>query len=141
MIFVNANSAQVTYSSEAGRGYIYFCEPHTSNITGTAELFENSNIMIDLDRKVPIYGIELEGETASNIKQIAGKIHIFTKEQTVDGQMYYRFRLNNKAIKRTVSYPKAKTILFHFADKRGIELIGIDIFDTKSYSEQYLTGN
>ena len=138
---MNADRAQVTYSSEARRGYIYFCEPHTANITGTAELFENSNIMVDLDRKVPIYGIELEGETASNIKQIAGKIHIFTKEQTVDGQMYYRFKLNNKAIKRTVSHPKAKTILFHFADKRGIELIGIHIFDTKSYSEQYLTGN
>ena len=138
---MNADRAQVTYSSEARRGYIYFCEPSTSKITGTTELFENSNIMIDLGRKVPIVGIELEGETASNIKQIAGKIHIFTKEQTVDGQMYYRFRLNNKAIQRTVSYPKAKTILFHFADKRGIELIGIDIFDTKSYSEQYLTGN
>ena len=131
----------MTYSSEAGRGYIYFGEPHTANITRTTELFENSNIMIDLARKVPIYGIELEGETASNIKQIAGKIHIFTKEQTVDGKMYYRFRLNNKVIKRTVFYPEVQTILFHFADKRGIELIGIDIFDTKSYSEQYLTGN
>ena len=138
---MNADRAQVTYSSEARRGYIYFCEPHTANITGTAELFENSNIMVDLDRKVPIYGIELEGETASNMKQIAGKSHIFTKEQTVDGQLYYRFRLNNKATKKSVSYPKAKTILFHFADKQGIELIGIDIFDIKSYSEQYLTGN
>lgn len=133
-------NSQVTYSIEARRGYIYFCEPYTSNITGTDELFENSTIMIDLAKKVPIVGIELEGETASKMKQIAGESHIFTKEHTVDGQMYYRFRLNNKAIKRTVSHPKAKLIRFHFADKQGIELIGIDILDTKLYCEQYLTG-
>ncbi len=111
---MNANRAQVTYSSEARRGYIYFCEPSTSKMTGTKELFENRNIMIDLGRKVPIVGIELEGETASNMKQIARKIHIFTKEQTVDGQMYYRFKLNNKAIKRTVSHPKSENNIVPF---------------------------
>jgi uncharacterized protein YuzE len=131
---------QVTYDKEVEMGYIYFSEPSKYTITHTEELPENDDIMLDFGVEAPVVGIELEGETARKIKHIAGKVNIFKKELTVDGQIYYSFRLNNVMIRKSISHPNAKTILFHFSDENCQDFIGIDILDTKSYSEQYLIG-
>lgn len=131
---------QVTYDNDAKMGYIYFSEPSKYTITYTQELPENDDIMLDFGEKVPVVGLELAGETARRIKQIAGKANIFKKELTVDGQIFYSFRLNNAMIRKSISHPNAKTILFHFSDENCQDFIGIDILDIKSYSEQYLIG-
>lgn len=133
--------SQVTYDSEVKMGYIYFTEPYKSNITRTEELQENSCIMLDLGGDVPIVGIELEGESARRIERIAGELHIFKKEMTADGNPYYSFRLNDEEISQSIFHPDVKSFVFHFSDTNCEELIGIDIFDSKSYSEQYLTGH
>ncbi|MGM0877428.1 MAG: DUF2283 domain-containing protein [Bacillota bacterium] len=131
---------QVTYDNDAMMGYIYFSEPSKYTITYMEELPENDDIMLDFGEQVPVVGIELEGKTARKIKHIAGKSNIFKKELTVDGQIYYSFRLDNPMIRKSISHPNAKTILFHFSDENCQDFIGIDILDTKSYSEQYLIG-
>ncbi|MDE5053269.1 DUF2283 domain-containing protein [Niallia taxi] len=131
---------QVTYDNTAKMGYIYLSEPFKYKITYTEELPENDDIMLDFGEEVPVVGLELEGETASKIKQIAGNANIFTKELTAEGKVYYSFRLNNKMIRMTVSHPDAGTILFHFSDENCKDFLGIDIWEAKSYSEQYLIG-
>ena len=131
---------QVTYDNDAMMGYIYFSEPSKYKITYTEELPENDDIMLDFGEAVPVVGIELEGETARKILHMSGKANNFKKELTVDGQIYYSFRLNNTMIRKSIFHPNAKTILFHFSDENCQDFIGIDILDTKPYSEQYLIG-
>ena len=131
---------QITYDNDVKMGYIYFSEPGKYTITYTEELPENDDIMLDFGEEIPVVGLELEGETARKIKQIAGKANIFKKELTVDGQIYYSFRLNNAMIRKSISHSNAETILFHFSDLKCQDFIGIDILDTKSYSEQFLIG-
>ncbi|MDR7080570.1 uncharacterized protein YuzE [Neobacillus niacini] len=131
---------QVTYDNDANMGYIYFDEPFKYTVTYTEELPGNDDIMLDFGEEIPIIGIELEGVTARKIKQIAGKTNIFKKELTPDGKNYYSFRLNNEMVRKSIYHPNVKTILFHFSDDNCQDFIGIDIFETKSYSEQYLIG-
>lgn len=132
---------QVTYDPEVERGYIYFTEPYKSTITRTEELQENNGIMLDFGEDVPLVGVELEGESARKIERIAGAVHIFKKEMTADGKPYYSFRLTDGEISQSIVHPDVEFIVFHFSDTNCEELIGIDIFDSKSYCEQYLTGH
>ena len=131
---------QVTYDKEVEMGYIYFSEPSKYTITHTEELPENDDIMLDFGEEVPIVGIEIEGETAKKIELIADKVHIFKKEVTTDGKTYYSFRLNDEITRKSISHPDVESIVFHFSDTNCEDFIGIDIFDSKSYSEQYLIG-
>ena len=140
IVFMDNKRNQVTYKNDAMMGYIYFSEPSKYRITYSEELPENDDIMLDFGKGVPIVGIELEGATARKIKHIAGKANIFKKELTVDGQIYYSFRLNNTMIRKSISHHNADTILFHFSDEKCQDFIGIDILDTELYSEQYLIG-
>jgi uncharacterized protein YuzE len=140
MVYMDYIDNQVTYDKEAEMGYIYLSERFKDRVTYTEELPDNDDIMLDFGRVVPIIGIELEGETARKMERIAGKSNIFTKELTRDGKVYYSFRLSNETIKKSISHPNAEKILFHFSDANCEDFIGIDIFDTKSYSEEYLTG-
>ncbi|MET3319669.1 UNVERIFIED_ORG: uncharacterized protein YuzE [Peribacillus simplex] len=131
---------QVTYDKEVEMGYIYFSELSKYTITHTEELPENDDIMLDFGEEVPIVGIEIEGETARKIERIADKVHIFKKEVTTDGKTYYSFRLNDEITRKSISHPDVESIVFHFSDTNCEDFIGIDIFDSKSYSEQYLIG-
>ncbi|MEK3805981.1 DUF2283 domain-containing protein [Bacillus sp. FSL H8-0547] len=131
---------QVTYDRDAEMGYIYFSEPSKYTITYTEELPENDDIMLDFGEEVPIIGIELEGKTARKIELIADKVHIFKKKVFTDGKTYYSFRLNDEITRKSISHPDVESIVFHFSDTDCEDFIGIDIFDSKSYSEQYLTG-
>lgn len=131
---------QVTYDEDAEMGYIYFSEPFKHKVTYTEELPGNDDIMLDFGEEVPIIGIELEGETARKIEHIAAKTNIFKKELTPDGKNYYSFRLNTEMVRKSIFHPNVKTILFHFSDDNCHDFIGIDIFETKSYSEQFLIG-
>ncbi|MFJ7951657.1 hypothetical protein ACIQZG_09030 [Lysinibacillus sp. NPDC096418] len=141
--------SQVRYSSDAGRGYIYFNERSKNNIryTGDLELEEAHEFLLDFDKKWNIVGIELEGVAAQRIRKIAGQSHVFQKKVNTDGQVYYVLRLTNEKIRTTIFHPKAKDIHFHFADVPcqdyvGIrDFIGIDILDNDFYSEQYLVGD
>lgn len=141
--------SQVRCSEDAGRGYIYFDIPLKNKIhhTGDLEKAEAYDFILDFDKKWNIVGIELEGFAAKKISSIDGQSHIFQKKVNKYGKVYYSFRLSNEKIRTTISHPKAKDVLFHFADVRcqdyiGIrDFIGIDIFDNGFYSEQYLTGN
>ena len=131
---------QVTYDKEVEMGYIYFSEPSKYKITHTEELPENDDIMLDFGEEVPIVGIELEGETARKIELIADKVNIFKKEVTTDGKTYYSFRLNDEITRMSIFHPDIESIVFHFSDTNCEDFIGIDIFDSKSYSEKYLIG-
>lgn len=138
--------SQVRYSADVGRGYIYFNERSKNNIRYTKDLEEAYEFLLDFDKKWNIGGIELEGLAAKKISTIAGQSHIFQKKVTEDGRVYYAFRLTNEKIRTTISHPKARNVLFHFADVAcqdyvGIrDFIGIDIFENGFYSEQFLVG-
>lgn len=131
---------QVTYDKDAEKAYIYLCEPFIGSAVSTEELEENDDIMIDFGHKVPVVGVELEGDTAKKIIPLAGRSHIFKKEITADNKVVYSFRLNDKSVKQSVAHPDAAKILFLFADTNCLDFIGIDIYNTDSYSEQFLIG-
>ena len=141
--------SQVTYSADAGRGYIYFDVPlkNTIHCTGDLEKEEAHEFLLDFDKKWNIVGIELEGLSAKKISSLDGQSHIFQKKVNTAGQVYYAFRLSNEKIRTTISHPKAKNVLFHFADVPcqdyiGIrDFIGIDILENDFHSEQYLVGD
>lgn len=141
--------SQVRYSAESEMGYIYFDVPlkNTIRSTGDLEVGEAYEFLIDFDKKWNIIGIELEGEAARRISKIAGQSHIFQKKVNLDGQVYYALRLTNEKIRTTISHPKSKNVLFHFADVLcqdyiGIrDFIGIDILANDFHSEQFLVGD
>lgn len=140
--------SQVRYSAEVGRGYIYFDIPFKNKISCTGDLDKGGayDFLLDFDKKWNMVGIEIEGLVAEKIRTIAGQSHVFQKKVNADGQVYYSLRLTDEKIRTTVTHPKAKNILFHFADVpcqdySGIrDFIGLDIFDNGFYSEQYLVG-
>ena len=140
--------SQVRYSAEVGRGYIYFDIPLKKKISCTGDLEKGKayDLLLDFDKKWDIVGIELEGRAAERIRTIAGQSHVFQKKVNLNGQVYYSLRLINEKIRTTITHPKAKNILFHFADVpcrdySGIrDFIGLDIFNNGFYSEQYLIG-
>ncbi|MFJ7746920.1 DUF2283 domain-containing protein [Peribacillus sp. NPDC097295] len=131
--------AQVTYDKEVEMAYIYFCEPSTYKITSSKELPGNDDIMLDFGEGIPIVGIELGGETARRMEMLADKGHIFKKEVTTDGKTYYSFRLSDEKPRKSIFHPDVESIVFHFSDTICEDFLGIDIFDSESYSEQDLT--
>lgn len=133
---------QITYDPEAEMGYIHLLDPSVPHrIVKTEELFENDDFILDFGEKVPIVGIELEGKTAEKIKPFDGESKIFKKDLNGNGDLYYSFRLNEKEIEMSVCHPEAKTIIFHFSDKKCENFVGLDIIDVHSYSEEFLTLN
>jgi uncharacterized protein YuzE len=132
---------QVTYDKDAERAYLYLCEPFIGTVASTEELEENDDILIDFGHKVPVVGVEIEGNTAKTVMHLDGKTHIFKKEMTAANEVIYSFRLNDKAVKQSVAHPVAEKIVFVFSDIDCLDFIGIDIYDTESYSEQFLVGN
>ncbi|MGE7603500.1 DUF2283 domain-containing protein [Peribacillus sp. NPDC097675] len=133
------NRAQVTYDREVEMGYIYFCEPSLYKVTSTEELPVNDDIMLDFGEGIPIVGIELGGDTARKVETLADKGHIFKKEVTGDGKTYYTFRLSDERPRKSIFHPEVDSIVFHFSDTTCEDFIGIDIFDSDSYSELDLT--
>ncbi|MFE4132258.1 hypothetical protein [Peribacillus sp. YIM B13482] len=130
----------MTFDDDAGMGYIYLAEPLKHTITKTDELPLNEDIILDFGKGIPIIGIELEGKTALKIKGLADEMPTFTIGITADGESYYSLRLNDVLVKRSVTHPDAKKLVFLFSDPDCREFIGIDIYDTKSYDESFLIG-
>lgn len=128
----------VIYSNETERAYIYLTEPLTQQVSETEELLENDDIIIDLGVKVPIVGIEIEGETAKKLKYIPDKNKFFIEKETDNKSSCYSLRLNDADIKKTIKHKNVPNTEFHFADEDCLNFIGIDITDDSAYYKKYL---
>jgi len=128
----------VIYRDEAQRAYIYLTEPLTQQVSETEELLENDDIIIDFGVKVPIVGIEIEGETAKKLKNLPNKNKLFTEKETDNKSSCYSLRLNDAEIKKTIKHKNAPNTEFHFADEDCLNFIGIDIIDASTYYKNYL---
>lgn len=63
----------ITYDKEAELGYIYVLPPSRKiKIESTDELEVNEDIMLDVDVEDRIVGIELFGDSAHALKELAG---------------------------------------------------------------------
>jgi len=125
---------KVTYDKSCDMGYIYFNEPSKYQVSYTEELEENDEIMLDFGKEVPVVGIELEGTTAKMISTLVNKENILEKKINDEGTEYYSLKITNQLIKRSVSHPEAKSLVFHFSDEKYENLTRIDILDSHLFS-------
>jgi uncharacterized protein YuzE len=123
----NINVEQMKYDEETETAYIYFTEPEKFEFY-TELLPENSEIMLDLGKDVPIVGIELDGELAKKIAQLPSEQRCFVKRTDNYGKDFYTFRLNDQPIKHAISYERIVDVKFLFADDEFLDFLGIEVY-------------
>lgn len=130
----NINFEQMKYDEETETGYIYFTEPEKFEYY-TELLPENSEVILDLGKEVPIVGVELAGESANKLAQLPEEQRLFVKTTDNHGRDYYILQLEDKPVKQSISYERIVDVKFLFADDEFVDLIGIEVYsDNPSYT-------
>jgi len=125
----------VSYDPEANAGYIRLVEPLQFKLIGCEDLTEdNYDIILDLGEEVPIVGVELVFRNASKLANIDRDEKVFNRKGDT-----FSFRLDDKPIRKTITYEGIPEIKFLFADEAGIDLIGIDVCSDNPYYVDYLS--
>lgn len=130
----NINFEQITYDAEAEMAYIYLTEPNKFQVY-TELLPENSEIILDLGKEVPVVGIELDGTSAKKIAKLTDEQKRFIKRTDNHGHEFYSFRLEDKPVKQSVVYERVVEVKFLFADDEFLDFIGIEVHsDNPNYT-------
>lgn len=122
------NFEQMTYDKEAEAAYIYFTEPDKFQFY-TEVLPENSHILLDLGKEVPVVGIELAGELAKKLGQLPVEQRCFVKAKDNHGHDYYTLQLEDKPVLHAISYERIVDVKFLFADDEFVDLVGIEVYN------------
>ncbi|KAA6452685.1 DUF2283 domain-containing protein [Bacillus swezeyi] len=127
----------ITFDKETELGYIYVLPPSRKiKIESTEELEVNEDIMLDIDVEDRIVGMELFGDSAYALKELAGEKKIYSKSLNEDNEsVIYSFRLSDKEVNKTFN---AFGLSFCFSDDKFEELVGFDILDISKYDEKLL---
>ncbi|MEC2046287.1 DUF2283 domain-containing protein [Bacillus licheniformis] len=127
----------ITFDKEAELGYIYVLPPSRKiKIESTDELEVNEDIMLDVDVEDRIVGIELFGDSAHALKELAGTKKIYSKSLNEDNEsVVYSLRLSDKEVNKTFN---AFGLSFCFSDDKFEEFVGFDINDISKYDEKLL---
>lgn len=129
---------QITYDTVAEMGYVFLSEPFKFEVTFTEELPENPDLNLDFGNEVPIVGIELGGKSAKKLHSLKDDDKKFTYKKTKDGIVFFSFMLENKPIRKSVSYEGIEDIKFLFADFPCLDFIGVEVYGNNTNYQEYL---
>ena len=140
---IKSRFTQITYDSFLEMFHINLNPDHFSEniIEKIEKLKVNSNIALEFGKKNNLIGLKIFGNMDNNLINLVGQNGIFRKITKEDGTILFSLKLSDLPIIKDYASDINKGIVFNFSDDSCKNLIGIDLHDTKNYTEPYLVNS